>query len=427
MELLYCKNLAKSQHKKSLSEVIESLRQQRRWLYEQKIDQLIDFFSVWLKAWPRIGLDKKAIYRRGLEEFLEPTRLKEVLDLSLHGDRRSLDAFCDLKDRKLRYRAQARGLAVHWLAGNVPVSGVYSILAALLTKNVSLAKVSAQAGSEVIDLVSSWERIETRHIKGRELTRCIVLAHLDRDDPAQNDLSLAADVRLIWGSLEAADRIIRLPKSVYAEDVVMGPKNSYSYIDASALNRRLRQAVLDLAIDISVFDQMACSSPRLILLKENARLKTKDLAHILGKSMEEIKNNILPVNRADEQTAYQICKWRQYYGAENDIIASQGTDWTIIAVSGNKKRLVWPEGCSSRTVMIMPVKNINDAEALHARNLQTVCLGPGNKTKILKDLDRLTRMGGDRCPDLGYSSFFEMPWDGMFVFDRLVRWVSVYK
>ena len=41
--------------------------------------------------------------------------------------------------------------------------------------------------------------------------------------------------------------------------------------------------------------------------------------------------------------------------------------------------------------------------------------------------DKITTHGGDRCPLLGNMSLFGSPWDGMFVIDRFVRWVSIYK
>ena len=42
-------------------------------------------------------------------------------------------------------------------------------------------------------------------------------------------------------------------------------------------------------------------------------------------------------------------------------------------------------------------------------------------------IDKITFLGGDRCPSLGKMSFFDSPWDGMFGMDRMVRWITTYK
>ena len=50
-----------------------------------------------------------------------------------------------------------------------------------------------------------------------------------------------------------------------------------------------------------------------------------------------------------------------------------------------------------------------------------------NKKKRLELIDKLTLQGGDRSPSLGNMSTYESPWDGMFVLDRMIRWVSTYE
>ena len=38
---------------------------------------------------------------------------------------------------------------------------------------------------------------------------------------------------------------------------------------------------------------------------------------------------------------------------------------------------------------------------------------------------RVTAKGIDRVPDIGAMSAYEVPWDGIFMIDRLVRWCKI--
>lgn len=33
--------------------------------------------------------------------------------------------------------------------------------------------------------------------------------------------------------------------------------------------------------------------------------------------------------------------------------------------------------------------------------------------------------GAMRCPDVGYMTHFDSPWDGVVALDRMVRWVTL--
>ena len=61
----------------------------------------------------------------------------------------------------------------------------------------------------------------------------------------------------------------------------------------------------------------------------------------------------------------------------------------------------------------------------NTKKIQTVGITM-KKEKRLELIDKLTFQGGDRSPSLGDMSTYENPWDGMFVLDRLVRWISTY-
>ena len=80
--------------------------------------------------------------------WLRRANLQTLLRRSLRGKPEALDRFVRLDEKdSIAVRAQPRGLAVHWVAGNVPVLGMLSVVQSMLCKNANLGKgLAAVAG-----------------------------------------------------------------------------------------------------------------------------------------------------------------------------------------------------------------------------------------------------------------------------------------
>lgn len=406
-----------------LTSIVKTLKSKIEYLHDIPIGKLTDFIGQWaIKLKEKSAANKNAIYAKGLADFFNKKMLVKNLNLSLRGDCGVLDGFRDIGDDNLLFRAQPRGLAVHWLAGNVPVLGIFSILFSLLTKNVSLIKAPSHGYQEIIEAFDNLSKFSAAGIKGKELAKTIAIILADNvDEDTHKNLSLLSDIRIIWGGREAVEKITSLPKNIFCEDIVFGPKYSYAYADKETLKRNKTKLARNLAIDISLFDQYACTSPHTIFVEESKNYKAVDFARELAKQMEFINNNLLPKEKIDPEKAFSIINLRDKYRLQGKVFCPQGLEWTVIF--SREKGLA--ENYSSRVIFVRPIKNIDEIKKFNDRQKQTLCLGI-NKKKINK-LNDITLFGLDRCPDLGKSSHFEVAWDGMFFFDRLVRWVSVYK
>ena len=95
-----------------------------------------------------------------------------------------------------------------------------------------------------------------------------------RQRPLNEEMSLAADARVVWGGREAVRAITALPRREHCVDVVFGPKYSIGLIDRKRLEaggEALEDAVAGFVRDVAVFDQRACSAPQTIFIERNAR------------------------------------------------------------------------------------------------------------------------------------------------------------
>lgn len=420
--ILFFDGIKKNQKNFNFDLLVNQLILQREYMHGLKISEILDFFEELIKYWNKEGLIKKHLYLRNLTEFLSRKNLEKKLEVALRGNYAVLDGFCDLGDFSLLFHAQPRGIVVQWLAGNVSILGLFSIFSALITKNVCLVKASTREYKELINFLETLNKVKTKNINGKILAKSVVVVLIDRKDlKIHEKLSLAADIRIAWGGEEAIETILGLKKKYYCEDIILGPKYSYALIDKESLEKDRIRLAQKLAVDISVFDQYACSSPHTIFVQAE-KTEVLKFAQILGQQMEFINRTILPKNTIDSGKAMEIINLRSIYEIKGKVYSSKGTDWTVIYTEEEGLS----KGCFSRVVFVKPIRDISKLKRYNDRRIQTLGVGL-TKSNKLKYLDKITLNGIDRCPDLGYLTFFDSVWDGMFVFDRLVRWVSVYK
>lgn len=394
-------------------------------LNKYKINDLLDYFQKLSHFWLT---DNKILSRqphvKALAQFISRDNLGEVLNIALRGNLKVLDSFENLPigSSHILYHCQPRGLVIHWLAGNAPLLGFYSLFQAMITKNASIIKPSSRAYQDFVEILATMKKVNTDKVRGSDLLRSVAVVLVDRNDAVwQAGLSKNADIRVAWGGKEAIESITSLPKQVHAEDIVLGPKYSLGVIDKGSLVDYKKIAV-KLALDIATFDQYACSSPHTIFVEKGGRITPKEFAEELAKSLEYVGKKLIKKGAIDPRKNLDILTIRAKYSMIGNVWSSSDTEWTVVL---SEEKGLGP-ACASRVIFIKPVRSLQEITAYIDKGKQTVgtALKKSNKEDLLKDI---TLNGVDRCVPYGRMTFFESPWDGMFMADRLVRWVSYYE
>lgn len=186
---------------------------------------------------------------------------------------------------------------------------------------------------------------------------------------------------------------------------------------ASAIN--VNPTHLNKETDCSVFDQTACASPHTIFVEKNEFISPIDFAEMLSVEMDKASIRI-PVDLKSPQAIDQINTIRAVYDFMGQVWSPNNTDWTVLYEES--------EGLSkptySRVVTVKPIDSILNAINYVDDSIQTIGLA-AEKEKRLNFAEQAVEKGVDRCPDIGYMTNFEMPWDGVNVIDRLVRRVTL--
>lgn len=158
-----------------------------------------------------------------------------------------------------------RGVAFHIPPTNVDTLFVYSWLLSALAGNANIIRLSPAAAASGGVLLDTIAEVLERH---PHIAASTAIVSYDRDDATTRTLS-QVDVRAIWGGDDSVRAIRAIEAAPRCIDLPFPNRFSFAVIDAVAVLRASGpeiDALVDGFInDAYWFDQLACSSPRLII------------------------------------------------------------------------------------------------------------------------------------------------------------------
>jgi hypothetical protein len=346
-----------------------------------------------------------------LATFLRPDHLERLVSSELPLD--ALAGYVSAGERR-SLRLVPRGVVCHWVAGNVPLLGMFSWAISMLLGNVNVVRLSSRQDDLLTPLL---DLLAEASPEGRVLASETLVLQFDRDDlEAHRAMSEAADVRVAWGGREAVESILAMPCDWDCDTLVLGPRVSMAVIDPAALTAK---SVARLATDIAYFDQQACSSPQHIYVKGTAGTAAFDgaVADLTAALAEQSRK--FPRHLLDFGETYRIVLDRTRVALSGGHLRLDAeTQWTVALVA----RPMDDVRCANRFVQVVPFAVIEEVLPGIPRNVQSaiIALDPADTAAFT---EAAARRGVCRFPRPGQGNFFETPWDGIPVAARLVRWV----
>ena len=410
-----------------MKEIIASLKAQQEWLNRQPVDAIIGLIGEVAKKWAT-GPKLMRIKDRGLlflSSWCDEKHLRSVASVGLRGNIGYMDQFLPFPDSDKHYlKANARGLVCHWLAGNVQILGMFALVQSIISKNVNLLKVSSRDDGVFTDILSEFKGVEYTTeggytIKGDDLLKTISVVYFSRHaGKLGEEMSKEADVRIAWGGRESVETVSGYPARYDAETVIFGPKLSYSVIAKEELSstQEAKKLARKVSVDVSVFDQTGCASPHNLYIEEGGVISPEEFCEILGDSMAKTELQIPKPQMSPEQVS-QIHSIRGVYDFKGTVKGSESMSWTILLDDLDEI----DKPVYSRVLFVHKVQSIMDSLKYIDENTQTIGVAAPTE-KALEFATEATRRGVMRLPLIGRMLNFEMPWDGIFLFDRLVKW-----
>lgn len=407
-----------------------NLRAAQERLRRTPVDDILGLLAAASVEWGRQDGPFAAFHPQGLSfivGLVQSGGLQQMVDSCLRGGRATLDGFrTDPAGGPLRLKAVPRGLAVHWLAGNVPTLGILSLLLSLVAKNANVLKVPEAVSPLLPEMLASLAAARHRTpagvtIDGRLLTDATAALWVPHNSEDAVAISSMADARVVWGGADAVRSVSSLPKRWDAQDIVFGPKLSVAAVGLESLasESSARRAARGIAVDCAVFDQEACASAHTVFVEQGGTVTPSAFARILAEAMAKTVPRLAP-RPPSGNVADAIKSGRARHFIDGDVVAPSGLEWTVLYRDVTER----PDPIYGRTVFVRP---IGDLAGLHRhvdRNTQAVglALSGARRADIASSL---ADAGVDRITEPGAMATFAAPWDGLFPVELLVRWVSL--
>ena len=324
--------------------------------------------------------------------------------------------------------AAPRGLVGHWVAGNVPTLAVFSWVLATLAGNASIVRPSTDSLALIHAIFERIRRAKVswqgRSWDGEALLSGTHIAELSSQDlAAQQALSTQCDARMLWGGSEAIQSIRNLPCPEHCEDLVFGPKFSVAVADRKLLTdpEHGPELAKQLARDLAMFDQQACSSPQILYIDTTSD-EDQAWLELLHQQLAR-QQQLRPRRPAAEATAAAVLNQRASYGLDPDKQAwcSDGTEHSLLVAEGATLH----QAVQGRTLYVQRVKLLEQVLKLLNPKVQTLGVAIGDPDQRHRFCQAAAMAGVSRCVELGTMNLFETPWDGMLPLTRLVRWVRL--
>jgi len=414
-----------------LSEIISSLKSNLSWLRQQPAEALIGLIGMAADKWlnsPDFDFlkDKGRLF---LSQWCSKSHLEKIAKMGLRGNVEYLDGFKSFPDSDKHYlKANPRGLVCHWMAGNVQILGMFALVQSIITKNVNILKVAAKDGGVFSGLLSAFEGLEYTTesgyvIKGDDLLKTLAVVYFPRQAAELGKyLSKNANVRIAWGGKDAVETVCNYPAMIDCETVIFGPKISFAVIAKESLSseHEAKKLARKLTVDISVFDQTGCASPHNLFIERGGAVSPERFCEIMAEVFPRTELQI-PKPAVSMEQISEIHSIRGVYDFKGQSWGSPNMSWTILY--GDQNELNKP--VYSRVLFVHPVDNIEDCLTLVEDYVQTVGISAPLE-KAMSFAEKATAKGVARCPMIGRMLNFEMPWDGIFLIDRLVRWNTLF-
>jgi hypothetical protein len=378
--------------------------------FEDLSDYLLDRSNPLLKTYPKAGIPFLARWCAG-------ENLKRILFDSF-GNIDCLDKYVLRSELSVREsQAFPKGLAVHWIAGNVPTLGLLSLILGVITKNSNLVRLPSSADGLLADLIKSLSLLGNVH---KKIANAISIVRYDYSNlEIAEAIAQKADTRIIWGGDESSKSIKALSSKLTSTDLVFPDRTSFLIVGQSEMRKDRLDAVTRLiAHDASVFEQKACASPHTVFLSTDNDNDITTFCETLAKAMQHTLKAI-PKVIPSEREVIAILNMRTQYDMFHDAWYSTGTEFSVL--SDDKEQL--GPAIGNRTLFVRRLPSDEKLIEMIPENIQSVGIA-ADEEEFSRLSILLGQKGVHRVTPLGAMTHFEIPWDGIDIPQYLVRWSS---
>lgn len=315
-----------------------------------------------------------------------------------------------------------QGAVLHIPPTNVDTLFLYTLAITLLAGNSNVVRISKNAGPATYRIVELLVRRLEQHPDVAEL---VTIVSFDRDQAILDGLSVACDMRMIWGGDAAIGAIRSSALAPGAKELTFPDRVSLTAVSVSAWNEASdetrRFLVEGLYNDTFWFDQMACSSPVQVILVGGTPDEAAAVRHELTDALATIASD-----RYEEVQGQAINKMVDILRAiDRGLDDVEWTSNTVVTIGGAQvvdAVAIRPGGGFYSTQHIAA---LTDLVGQLTRRIQTLSVFGFDEHSLLEFVTAANGSGIDRIVPIGHALDFAAVWDGKDLLAESLRYVTV--
>ena len=305
-----------------------------------------------------------------------------------------------------------RGLTFHIAPSNVPINFAYTLVAGLLSGNRCIVRGSSKDFPQVRLLCRIFNEVaEEEFASLKDIFSVIMYEH---DAAITGNLSALADIRVIWGGDNTIAEIRKAPLKPRGFDMAFADRYSFAVFNADFVllqnEEAMKKIAQDFYNDTYLYDQNACSSPRLIVWFGTEEKCTKAKEKFWKAVHETIsaKYELAPILAVDKLSAQYKCAV-ELDGAK--IEPSADNLITRIRLAALPKNIA-DYTCAGGCYLEYDTEELSDIAPIVTQKFQTLSYLGMDAEKIRKFVIENGLSGIDRIVPVGKTADFDLVWDG---------------
>ncbi|KIL49938.1 acyl-CoA reductase [Jeotgalibacillus soli] len=320
---------------------------------------------------------------------------------------------------------RARGTIFHLAPSNVDTIFVYSWMLSLLAGNRNVLRLSSKEQPQTNELLSVMMEIlqDPEHAAVAERTMLLTYGH---DDHVTAYLSERCHTRVVWGGDETVKAIRKIPLAPMANELVFPDRFSLAVLNAEVVmnaNQEEKQQLLQQFYNDSFwFDQMACSSPRLIIWTG-----TDEAVESSQREFWPSFERIVHEKEYELMAAVQVQKLATglWLAAEPESKQVQrGISYSRIFFDHIPAK-VRERHCGGGLFFECKVSDLRGVSSTIVDKDQTLAYFGYSKEELIKFASAVSARGIDRIVPIGQALNFDGVWDGQNFLQSFTREVVI--
>ncbi|MFF2178492.1 acyl-CoA reductase [Lysinibacillus sp. NPDC058147] len=361
-------------------------------------EEVLAFANYLSKQWLRMRSQPEIV---ALGYWLRKSNIKEMQD--------------QFREKNAKSIKVARGTVFHIAPSNVDTIFVYSWLLSLFAGNRNIIRLSGKSQDNVL-LTTIIEAFHTG--KFNTIAKQTILCTYNHDEGATEKISEICHTRVIWGGDTTIKEIRQVPLAPLANELAFPDRFSVALLNSEALDD-IEVIVKKFYNDAFWFDQMACSSPRLIFWLGN---NTKAIEQFWRSLDQHIKSE-----QYEFQSALQVTKLTtamQYATDKATDNVSLAPTFIRIQVTGMDIELR-EQHCGAGLFLECSVQSLEEIADKLADKDQTLSYYGVSKEELAVLVNAISNRAIDRIVPIGQALNFSNIWDGQQFLTSYTRKVVI--